>query len=608
MNTLLWVLVGLAAYSAGTLFLSQRGLVPEFIKVQGPFTTIHTQRGRDFIEWIAQPKRFWRAWTNFGVGTALVIMTGMFAFLLIQGISILQNPPAPSAVNQPENFLVIPGVNDFLPLSVAPEIIFGLLVGLIVHEGGHGILCRVEGIEIESMGVFLLTIIPLGAFVEPDEESEQIASRGGKTRMFAAGVTNNFAITIIAFAVLFGPIIGSIAVAPGLAVSGAYDESPAATAGIEQGDRITTVAGTTIDNEGELNGVLAETTQQEVTVKINDGASVAGRESQTVTVERALIVAGSVGGNPADINIDTEGDPIGVDAVNGKAVYTQAGFVDAVGTDRFVELTTTRGTTTIPAGAYLTRIASDGPLAQAGVPSDPGVIVTAIDGQRIVSSNELTEALDTTQPGQEVVVEAVVSGEVQEYTVRLGENPQDGTGFLGVNIFPGTSGLLLTDFGAQSYPAGTYLELLGGEGGPGSIGLSGTIADSPLGAVYVSLVLPLASVVLGIPNFPGFTGAVHNFYTISGPLEPLGSGVFLIANLAFWTAWINLQLGIFNFIPGHPLDGGRILRTSAEAIVSRLPLPANGKRRVVRTITTSVGIIMLMSLLLLVFGPSVLSG
>ncbi len=533
MNTLLWVLVGLAAYSAGTFFLSQRGLLPKFVQVQGPFTTIHTQRGREFIEWIAQPKRFWRAWTNFGVGTALVIMVGMFAFLLIQGISILQNPPAPSAVNQPENFLVIPGVNDFLPLSVAPEIIFGLLVGLVVHEGGHGILCRVEGIEIESMGVFLLTIIPLGAFVEPDEESERFASRGGRTRMFAAGVTNNFAITIIAFVLLFGPIIGSITVAPGLAVSGAYDESPAATAGIEQGDRITTVAGTPISNESELNNILSERSNREITVKINDGTSAAKRESQTLTVERELIVAGSVGGNPADINVDAEGDPIGVETVNGTAVYTQAGFSNAVGTDRFIELTTTRGTTTIPAGAYLTRVASDGPLAQAGVPSNPGVIVTAIDGQRVVSSNELTAVLDTTQPGEEVMVEAVVSGERKEYSVRLGENPQDGSGFLGVNIFPGTSGLLLTDFGAQSYPAGTYLELLGGEGGPGAIGLSGTIADSPLGAVYVSLVLPLASVVLGIPNFPGFTGAVHNFYAITGPLEPIGSGVFLIANIAF---------------------------------------------------------------------------
>ena len=213
MNTLLWVLVGLAAYSAAALFLSQRGLLPSSVRIQGPFTTVHTKRGRDFIDWIATPKRFWRAWTNLGVGATLVVMAGMFLFLLVQGIAIARNPPPPSSVNQPQNFLVIPGVNDFLPLAVAPEIVFGLLVGLVVHEGGHGILCRVEDIDIESMGVFLFTVIPLGAFVEPDEESQRNASRGGRTRMFAAGVTNNFFVTFVAFVLLFGPIIGSIGVA-----------------------------------------------------------------------------------------------------------------------------------------------------------------------------------------------------------------------------------------------------------------------------------------------------------------------------------------------------------------------------------------------------------
>ncbi|WP_435186086.1 site-2 protease family protein [Halobellus sp. EA9] len=604
MNTLLWVLVGLAAYSIATFFLSQRGLLPDSVRIRGPFTTIHTKRGRDFIDWIATPKRFWRAWTNLGVGAALVIMAGMFLFLLVQGIAIARNPPAPSQVNQPQNFLVIPGVNDFLPLSVAPEIVFGLLVGLVVHEGGHGILCRVEDIDIESMGVFLLTIIPLGAFVQPDEESQRNADRGGRTRMFAAGVTNNFFVTFVAFALLFGPIVGSIAVAPGMAVQGAYDGSPAAEAGIEQGDRITAVGGVPVGNESALDAALLGTDARTVTVEIDGGESVADRARRTVEVERSLIVAGSVAGNPA--NISVESDPIGVTRVNGTAVYTRAGFAEAVGEDRFARLTTERGTVTIPVGAYLTRVVADGPLAQAGAPTEPGVIVTAIGGERVVSAAELTRVLDGTEPGETVAVEVYHGGAIETYDVTLGENPQDGNGFLGVTIFPGTSGLLLTDFGAQSYPAGTYLELLGGDGGPDASGLSGAIADSPLATVYVSLVLPLASLVLGIPNFPGFTGSVSNFYAATGPLGFLGSGVFLLANVAFWTAWINLQLGLFNCIPGYPLDGGRILRASVEAVVSRLPIA--DRDRVVTTITTGIGLTMLASLLLLVFGPTVLGG
>ena len=604
MNTLLWVLVGLLAYSLVALLLRRRGLLPSSVRIQGPFTTVHTKRGRDFIDWVATPKRFWRAWTNFGLGTAIVIMVGMFLFLLVQGILILQNPPAPSAVNQPQNFLVIPGVNDFLPLSVAPEIIFGLLVGLVVHEGGHGILCRVEDIKIESMGLFLFTILPLGAFVEPDEESQRKADRGGKSRMFAAGVTNNFAVTIVAFALLFGPVIGSIAVAPGMAVAGSYDGSPAAAAGIGQGDRITAVAGAPVDNETTLQSALRSTDAAQVEVELDGGESAADRETRTVTVQRSLIVAGSVAGNPANLSVSDQ--PITVTQVNGTPVYTQRGFSEAVGDDRFASVTTSRGTVTIPVGAYVTGATADGPLGSAGAPTGESVIVTAIDGERVTSSSDLDRVLDGIDPGTTVPVELHVDGGFETYQVTLGENPRDGGAFLGVNLFPGSSGLLLTDFGVQSYPAGTYVALLGGDGGPDALGISGAIADSPLSAVYVALILPLASLVLGIPNFPGFTSNVANFYAVTGPLAFLGSGVFLLANVCFWMAWINLQLGMFNCIPGYPLDGGRILRTSAEAVVSRLPV--SQPYTVVRTITTGVGVTMLLSLLLLVFGPTVLSG
>ncbi|ELZ89272.1 site-2 protease family protein [Haloferax sulfurifontis] len=593
MNTLLWVLAGFIAYSLLAALLRARGILPEYVRVQGPLTTVHTRRGRELLDRIAAPKRFWRAWSNVGLGIALVIMVGTFVLLVYQAVVILQNPPAPTQVNQPQNFLVIPGVNDFLPLSVAPEILFGLLVGLVVHEGGHGVLSRVEGIDVESMGIVLLTILPVGAFVEPSEESQRRADRGGKSRMFAAGVTNNFAVTLVAFALLFGPVIGSISVAPGVAVSGAYAGSPADAAGISGGDRVTAIEGTPVNTTRELDAALLATDAGTVSVEL-DG-------ERTVSVTRELVVAGSVEGNPANLTVESGTDPIRVTAVNGTAVSTRADFESAVGDSRFARLDTSAGERTIPVGAYITVVSENQPLYNATGTTQP-LIVSSFDGERITSSTELQQALDRTDPDQTVPVEVYRDGGFETVQVTLGTNDQDGNGFLGVRIFQGTSGLVLTDFGTQEYPAGTYLSLLGGDGGDG--GLATAFAGSPLQLVYVSLLLPLASVVLGIPNFPGFTGQVVNFYQVGGPLGFLGGGVFIFANVLFWTAWINLQLGLFNCIPGYPLDGGRILRTSAEAVVSRLPV--DDPHTVVRTITTSVGLTMLASLVLMIFGPTLL--
>ncbi len=614
MSTLLWILTGILAYTAATMWLRNRGYLPDAVRVSGPLTTIHTRRGRAFLDRLSGPKRFWRVVANLGLGGALVAMVGSFVLIVSTGISALATTQ-PSAVQQPQNFLIIPGVNEFLPLSVAGEIVAGLAIAMVVHEGAHGLLCRVEGIDIESMGLVLFAAIPVGAFVQPDEEATQEVSRGARARMFAAGVTANTLLTIVVFALLFGPVVGAISVAPGYAVGEVNPGSPAAAADIAQGDRLIEVAGEPVETADEFEAAIREA-DADASVVVDDGDG-----ERTAEVARELQAVGSAGGNALGVEVTDR--PVTIAAVNGEPVRTERAFFEAVGDAEQATVTTASAGTEdgvgdatedveMAIGAYVVGVQEDGPLHEAGAAFGESLTVVEIDGERVYAAgdgpNGLATVLGEREPGTTVEVVAYTTAQERvTYDVTLDPHPNRDGGFIGVSVFPGTSGLALDDFGVTEYPASAYLELLGGDGGDALADVQPAFAgliDSPLGLVFVTLILPLGS-LFGLPfNFAGFTGEITNFFVLDGGLAVLGGGAFLVANLLFWTGWINIQLALFNCLPAFPLDGGRILRMVAEAVMSRLPL--SDRHAAVRTITVSSGLLMLFGLIAMIFGNQIL--
>jgi membrane-associated protease RseP (regulator of RpoE activity) len=183
--------------------LKKKGVLERYsITSYGPILMIRTQKGMEALERLSRPKSFWRGFSSVGLVFMLFAMTLMLFLVFLMDYRVITSPPEPSPLTAPRNVLLLPGVNQFIPLWYG---LIGLVITLIAHEFSHGVLCRVEGIKVRALGL-LVALVPIGGFAEPDEEELNSAEKWKKIRVFTAGIMSNFLVALIFFAIFFSSL------------------------------------------------------------------------------------------------------------------------------------------------------------------------------------------------------------------------------------------------------------------------------------------------------------------------------------------------------------------------------------------------------------------
>lgn len=181
-----------------------------------------------------------------GIGFAAGLFGIGFYFLAQHAYAILTVPATPPGV-----IPIVPGV------TVPWEVVFALIIVVVVHELAHGVLCLVENLKVKSSGLLLFGILPVGAFVEPDEKKMSGMKKILQLRILGAGSTSN-ALFFVLF-LLIGLALMQITpfLVEGVSVKSVFENSTAA-AMLSAGEKVFQADGKTVKTAEDLNALSAK--------------------------------------------------------------------------------------------------------------------------------------------------------------------------------------------------------------------------------------------------------------------------------------------------------------------------------------------------------------
>jgi membrane-associated protease RseP (regulator of RpoE activity) len=222
---------------------------------------IHTPFGLEFFDRVAK-WRIAKFYARFNTHLMPAI-TALAIFLILGSLLVMfANAQAREGVRGvgPAANLLIPGFNPYLPITYG---LAALVITIIIHEAGHGVVARVHNIRVDSKGHVLFLRIPKRPSVNIEREELNRATLKQKSAVLTAGPLNNM---ILAGACLLAMylVVSTLTPLPpdpsapqfGVMVISVNGGSLAETVGIEAESVIQYVAGQQITSLEDLSESL----------------------------------------------------------------------------------------------------------------------------------------------------------------------------------------------------------------------------------------------------------------------------------------------------------------------------------------------------------------
>jgi membrane-associated protease RseP (regulator of RpoE activity) len=184
------------------------------------------------------------------------VVAGIGLYMLINGfVSLLWSPEAVEAAREagPAAYLLLPGLNPYLPVFYG---LFGIFCAFAIHEGAHGVAARSLGLKVKSSGLLFLLFVPIGAFVDVDEEELKKASGKVSSRVLASGVGGNIVLGVVCLISVLLIVGGLTPVVDGVYVGNVSEGMPAEASGLLPGDVLVSVDGMLISTTDDLTELL----------------------------------------------------------------------------------------------------------------------------------------------------------------------------------------------------------------------------------------------------------------------------------------------------------------------------------------------------------------